>query len=208
MKAESDNNMKLYVSENIDNIAKNIRLYAHNVHSDVNQKYDDKPYGFHLDMVVENIRKYGGLVCKNEEYVLPILFGGYFHDSIEDARLTYNDVMKIAKTFMTDSQAFDATEIVYALTDEKGRNRKERANEKYYEGIRNTPYASFVKLADRLANISYSFSHKNESNLQMQKVYREELPNFIESITPHHENDIRFVLPKQMIEEIKEIVSK
>jgi len=67
---------------------------------------------------------------------VPLFFGGYYHDSIEDARLTYNDVMKVARNMMTEEQALMATEIVYALTNEKGRTRAERAGEKYYQGIR------------------------------------------------------------------------
>ena len=40
---------------------------------------------------------------------------------------------------------------MYALTNEKGRTRAERAGVKYYEGIRAVPYAPMVKLADRMA---------------------------------------------------------
>ena len=79
-----------------------------------------------------------------------MFFGAYYHDSIEDARLTYNDVIRIAKRWMDDEQALIATEIVYALTNDKGRTRAERAGEKYYQGIRETAFAPFVKLSDRL----------------------------------------------------------
>ena len=70
--------------------------------------------------------------------------------------MTYNDVKKVAGSMLTEEQALMATEIVYALTNDKGRSRAERAGEKYYQGIRETPYAPFVKLCDRLANITYS----------------------------------------------------
>ena len=46
---------------------------------------------------------------------------------------------------MTNEQCITAAEIVYALTNDKGRTRKERAGEHYYAGIRETPYAPFVK---------------------------------------------------------------
>ena len=124
-----------------------IRQSAHDLHQSVNQTYgDDLPYGFHLDMVVEGISSFGHLVCACEEDVLPLFFGGYYHDSIEDARVTYNDVMNIARQWLTEEQALMATEIVYALTNDKGRTRAERAGEKYYQGIRETTYAPFVKL--------------------------------------------------------------
>ena len=124
-----------------------IRQSAHDLHQSVNQTYgDDLPYGFHLDMVAEGIIGFGHLVCAGEDDVLPLFFGGYFHDSIEDARVTYNDVMNIARQWLTEEQALMATEIVYALTNDKGRTRAERAGEKYYKGIRETLYAPFVKL--------------------------------------------------------------
>ena len=124
-----------------------IRLSAHRLHEQVNQSYGDNlPYGYHLDMVVNGIRDFGHLVCACEADVLPLFFGGYYHDSIEDARLTYNDVLKVARNLLTEEQSLMAVEIVYALTNDKGRTRAERAGEHYYKGIRETPYAPFVKL--------------------------------------------------------------
>ena len=180
-----------------------IKQSAHKLHKDVNQTYDRvHPYGFHLDMVADSVFKYGNEVCACEQDVLPLFFAAYYHDSIEDARLTYNDVTKIAKSFMDDLQAYMAAEIVYALTNDKGRTRAERAGEKYYQGIRETPYAPFIKLADRLANISYSSSGDNAANLHMKEVYRNELPHFLEALTTNIA-DRCFRLPSMMVTEIK-----
>ena len=131
-----------------------IRESAHQLHEHVNQTYDKvHPYGFHLDMVADAVYKYGHEVCAEEHDVLPLFFAAYFHDSIEDARQTYNDVTKTARQWMDEEQAYTAAEIVYALTNDKGRTRAERAGENYYQGIRETPYAPFVKLADRHHNM-------------------------------------------------------
>ena len=187
-------------------IINEIRNDAHALHASVNHAYDRiRPYGFHLDMVVNWVRKYIGEVCVSEQDVLPIYFAAFYHDSIEDARLSYNDVMKIAKELMDEEQAYLATEIVYALTNEKGRNRAERANEKYYAGIREIPYAPFVKLADRLANTSYAFSKGTADSLRMSKVYREELPGFLEALKVEG-TDIRFSLPEAMVEDLWEVI--
>jgi len=192
--------------EELSPVINEIRNDAHALHASVNHAYDRiRPYGFHLDMVVNWVRKYIGEVCENEQDVLPIYFAAFYHDSIEDARLTYNDVMKTALQVMDNQQAYLATEIVYALTNEKGRNRAERANEKYYEGIRETPYAPFVKLADRLANTSYAFSKGTADSLRMSKVYREELPGFLESLKAESE-DIRFRLPEAMVEDLWNVI--
>ena len=181
-----------------------IRQSAHTLHQNVNQVYGKNlPYGFHLDMVADVVREYGHLVCAQETDVVPLLFGAFYHDSIEDARLTYNDVMKEAKKYMDDEQALMATEIVYALTNEKGRNRSERANEKYYAGIRETPYAPFVKLCDRVANITFSCSGRDADNYRMKEIYKQEVPHFLESINPHS-TDPRYDVPSNVVEQIAE----
>lgn len=182
-----------------------IRQTAHELHHSVNQWYGDHhPYGFHLDMVVQGIRDFGHLVCAQEDDVIPMFFGGYYHDSIEDARLTYNDVMATARPLMTEEQALMATEIVYALTNDKGRTRAERAGEKYYRGIRETPYAPFIKLCDRLANITYSCSNTDSDNNRMKQIYKEEVPHFLSSIDPRRHDDSRFLVPKEVVIKLAE----
>ena len=182
------------------------RQMAHDLHQSVNQTYAGSlPYGFHLDMVVEGVRNYGYLVCVREEDVLPLFFGAYYHDSIEDARLTYNDVMRLARNEMTIEQAMMATEIVYALTNDKGRTRAERAGEKYYKGIRETPYAPFVKLCDRLANITYSCTGEGNKGTRMKEVYKGEMPHFLPAINPHSD-DPRFAVPVEVVEALAEIL--
>ena len=186
-----------------------IRSMAHQIHESVNQFYDgDKPYGYHLDMVAKEVYAYGHLVLVGEADLLPLFMGAWFHDSIEDARVSYNDVKKIALKFgLTKEQAFLASEIVYALTNEKGRNRKERAGKRYYEGIRNTPYAPFVKMCDRMANIRYSCGCYNMGNLRMAKVYEDEMPYFTRAITVETD-DIRFLVPETMVDDAWGVMAK
>ncbi len=177
----------------------NIRQSSHQLHASVNQFYDgDKPYGFHLDLVANGVHEFGHLVCRVEHDVLPLFMGAYYHDSIEDARMTYNDVRKEALRLGLDvEQALMAAEMVYALTNEKGRTRSERADERYYQGIRKTPYAPFLKMCDRLANYRYSARDANEANRHMLEVYRQEMPHFLKSILVESD-DIRFRVPMEM----------
>jgi hypothetical protein len=192
-----------YMQKYADKIEQ-IRQSAHELHQGVNQTYGDSlPYGYHLDMVVNGIRDFGHLVCACEDDVLPLFFGGYYHDSIEDARLTYNDVMKTARHFLKEEQAFLATEIAYALTNDKGRTRTERAGEKYYQGIRQTPYAPFVKLCDRLANITYSCAGVDGSDPRMKEVYKSEMPHFLAAITTNSD-DPRFQVPHETVVRLAE----
>ena len=166
------------------------------IHADVNQMYDTWSYRVHIAAVADVASKY----LKNypDEDHIAILMGALFHDTIEDARLTYNDVLAYAKKLKLDArEAKIAAEIVYALTNEKGRTRAERANERYYEGIRETPYAPFVKLCDRFANMSYA----TRAQSSMCKKYRQEWPHFIESITSQG-NDSRMSLPDGLIQDV------
>lgn len=129
--------------ENLEQLGKNYAIRCHRL---ANHFYGPHPYEFHLTMVVGYAKQFIDLIIHEKHQ--QILAAAWCHDTIEDTRQTYNDVKKVIGE--------EATEIVYALTNEKGKNRKERANEKYYKGIQDTPGAAFVKICDRLANVNYS----------------------------------------------------
>lgn len=153
-------------------------------HRNTNHMYDTYlPYEFHLRMVVQVYKDFKHLLPEmlltREESVYhnsfetidethhAIELACFGHDLIEDTRVSYNDVYhKLGR---------NVAEIIYALTNEKGKNRDERANDKYYEGIRNTPGAVFVKLCDRIANVQYSKMTKS----RMFEMYKKENTNFI-----------------------------
>ena len=142
--------------------------YATACHQKVNHKYDDKDYTFHLNMVYEVAKKFSYLVEESERE--NVYCGCWVHDIIEDARGTYNDVLKNTNATIA--------ELAYALTNEKGKTRSERANNTYYEGIRNTPNATYIKLCDRIANITYS---KSQGSTMFEN-YKKEHSNFIEKL--------------------------
>ena len=179
---------------------------AFQIHDDVNQKYDHVlPYGFHLKMVASFVSRYGYLVAESEADILILYAGAYLHDTIEDARMTYNDIVKFIDDFRVGCLVLpeeirrkleeQVPEIVYALTNEKGRNRKERANETYYKGIRDTRFASFIKMCDRLANIQYTMMFVFAN--RMLEVYRREYPEFIRSISEGSVTPIPDVMKKE-----------
>ncbi len=147
--------------------------YAIQKHKETNHFYDKYlPYEFHLRMVVQVAEDFW---LKLNDGSLSLSFGDiinscYGHDLIEDTRCSYNEVKEEYGERVAD--------IIYALTNEKGRNRAERGNDKYYEGIRNTPGATFVKLCDRIANVQYSKMTKS----RMFDMYSKENDKFIERI--------------------------
>lgn len=190
-----------------------IRERAHRLHDSVNQHYDTiHPYGLHLDMVAGAVLCYAPAMPPEgvpEEDLAAVMFGAFFHDAIEDARLTYSDLLAIASKYLPDDKALMATEIVYALTNEKGRTRAERADERYYAGIRVTPYAPMVKIADRIANMTYSAHNATAINPRMHRVYAAELPHFIQALTVEPaavEADPRLAIPQVMIDQLHSLL--
>lgn len=168
------------------------------LHDSTNQTYGKYPYSEHIKRVVMEAYLHMDILNIDSDDIntfTAVLFGAAFHDAIEDARLTYNDVMKVAKKYMDSESAYLATEIVYALTNEKGRNRAERANEKYYEGIRNTPFAPFVKLCDRMANYHFSLEELEEHKTSSMAIkYMQEMPEFIKHIGISDEVFNKFIM--------------
>jgi (p)ppGpp synthase/HD superfamily hydrolase len=79
---------------------KEIESIGCELHHQTNQKYDENlPYGFHLKLAASFVSKYGYLTAENEADVLILFAAAYLHDTIEDARLSYNDVVRIMKYF-------------------------------------------------------------------------------------------------------------
>ncbi len=163
--------------------------FAINAHHNTNHLYDNSPYSVHLSMVVGYALKYINIIpAQNQDAVIDAC---WLHDTIEDCRLTYNDIKQIAGVF--------TAEIVYAVSNDKGKNRKERAGENYYKGMRETPWARYVKMCDRLANAQYS----KDTQSKMLDVYRKENEAFLSSMFPINGEDIMYV---KMIQELKDLL--
>lgn len=149
-------------------------------HAATNHMYDYLPYQYHLEQVAATSLNWLHLV--KDEGVIPFSFhqsiytACFAHDAIEDCRLTYNDIIsKLGK---------EVADIVYALTNEKGKTRKERANIKYYAGIREQRGAVFVKLCDRIANVEYSKMTRSS----MYTKYQKENANFMKMLGRYTDN--------------------
>ena len=97
------------------------------------------------------------------------------HDIIEDGRCTYNNIIDLEPFENYTANEFLAN-IVYCVTDEKGKNRRERKNDKYYKELSENKYAVFVKLADIAANTLYS----KLTRADMYEKYKKEFPSFKE----------------------------
>ena len=122
------------------------------------QTYNDEvPYVRHTEFVVAVLQRFGfnepELVC-----------AGHLHDAIEDTKTSYNDI--------NDRFGVKVAELVYSVTSEQGRNRKER-NAKTYPKIARRFYPTALKLADRIANVEYGNATGGKVDM-----YRKEYPGF------------------------------
>ena len=157
-------------------------------HKDCNHIYGDYlPYEFHLRMVVHVYERYKHHVEDISKY--DVMLACYGHDLIEDARVTYNDIKSVL--------GHDVAELIYAMTEEKGRNRKERLNEKYFKGLKENKYGIFIKLCDVIANVEYS----KMSGSRMFNMYKKEFDYFTEQIG--YNNNFYY---KDMYEHLKSIL--
>lgn len=103
---------------------KNLIRFAIEAHQSVNHLYDGAPYSLHLISVSQACERHlPDYMHLQKETYLGMCDGlraaCWLHDTIEDCRLTYNDIKNVAGERVAD--------IVFALTNNKGKTRKERA---------------------------------------------------------------------------------
>lgn len=145
------------------------RAFAIKCHRNVNQLYDGLPYHTHLAEVAEYAVKFGYLLPEKDR-VLAICVA-WCHDLLEDGNITYND--------LKNELGQEIADIVFLLTNHRGKTHKERANEDYYYGIREDYIALFGKLCDRLGNMTHGLLYDNRNKYEM---YVKELPHFKEQL--------------------------
>lgn len=138
--------------------AEMVALLAHR-----GQTYDIFPYEKHLRDVVAILEEYG--------FSGAIKIAGWLHDTYEDTTLTYS---KIKNAF-----GKEIAEIVYAVTDELGRNRVERKSKTLPKIKAFGEKAIVVKLADRIANVENGI---RMGNIESSEMYSKEYSKFREEL--------------------------
>lgn len=137
------------------------------------QMYGDRPYLYHLQKVAEVLDRF-------DQADHASLVAALLHDTLEDTATSYSDIFK----------AFgpEVAELVYAVTDELGRNRAER-HAKTYPKIAVMPKAVTLKLADRIANVEHSVVMDKDGRLithtNQFSMYKKEHRKFREALCAH-----------------------
>lgn len=104
----------------------------------------DKPYTFHLRMVADNCLKWGTLYLPYGAPLEAVVVAGWLHDVIEDCGVTREELAELFGE--------EVAEIVWRVSNEPGKNRKER-HLATYPKIRGSAFSVFLKLMDRISNI-------------------------------------------------------
>ncbi len=135
---------------------------------------NDNPYSIHLIMVLMFVQQFIELI--DESNVESVIIAAWLHDVMEDNGISYNEVKNLFGE--------EVAEIVGCVTNEWGRNRHEKALKTYPKTASNR-LAVFVKLADRLANSTYSKLNKSS----MFEKYSKEFPLFEQQLYKSGEYD-------------------
>ena len=166
-----------------EKVYKEARMVAVKAHS--NQSYDEIfPYEKHLDDVVDVLKRFGF----SGKYIV----AGYLHDSIEDDGISYNDIKK--------HFGVEVAEMVYCVTDELGRNRKEK-KEKTLPKTASNPDAIILKLGDRIANIEHG------GKVDMYKKEQQEFKGALYLNTPNDGKEMWNYLDRLIDNKIFELVN-
>lgn len=137
-------------------------LFALMAHHSVRQTYDGRPYYYHVKSVAMTTLEFS--ILKGKELELAYI-GALYHDLIEDChQFTYNDVKK--------KHGVDIADIVYACTELRGKNRKERHGDEYIKTLKESKIGSYVKLCDIYSNMK----NAKETGHSMLKAYKKEYP--------------------------------
>jgi len=171
-------------------MVEDLRKVIYNQHDIVcNQNYGDSlPYSFHLKAVESQGEKFIKLIIEGDVFNTGNIFSKGVscrdvvrlsltgHDLQEDGRMSYKDIKGLASKLGNSLAGEMVADIIYCVTDEKGKNRQERKSEKYYAELKENRLAIFVKLADISANTLYS----KLTDSSMYRKYKSEFPKFKE----------------------------
>lgn len=124
------------------------------------QKWSHYPYIVHLHDVESILRPFGDM---------DLLVAAYLHDIVEDTPITLESLELFGP---------EVVKLITAVTDEPGKNRKERKAKTYPKVKAAGKKAIILKLADRISNVRESA----RSDSKLFEMYRKENIEFKEGL--------------------------
>lgn len=140
-----------------------------------NQKYGTDPYKTHLLAVIQVLERFGYKVCESNfnPQIANLLVAAWLHDVLEDTVLT--------KAHLVYDFGEAVTDLVWRVTDEPGKSRKEK-KQATYPKIKSDPWAVVLKLADRIANVEAGLKMKSQGNKNLFNMYQKEYADFKQNL--------------------------
>lgn len=123
--------------------ARNFAEYHHG-----GQKYDNKPYMFHLEGVVEKLYQLYGDGESMDNDLCEMVQAAYLHDVLEDTQVTFDHLLKFF--------SYNVVQTVDLLTRKEDTSYKD-----YLESIKESYPAQCIKTADILFNLEYSLKKED-----------------------------------------------
>lgn len=123
--------------------AKRFALEAHG-----DQKYGEKPYSYHLEQVVENVK----IRMKDDPLLSTYVAVAWLHDTMEDCGVTFKQIQ--------DEFGLAIADAVKRLT-----KTKEMEYEHYLAGCIVSAIAREVKICDTMANLLESFRNNRQKGM-------------------------------------------
>jgi len=150
---------------NFQQVLEAARDWAAREHSKAGQTWDGgRPYADHLNAVEAVLRRFGFSDETNAVHQT-LLIAAHAHDLLEDTSVQPATVRILLGP--------EVLELVAAVTNSPGKNRAER-HAATYPRIAATPWATTLKLADRLSNLEAS----RDSGGAHLEMYSKEYPGF------------------------------
>lgn len=123
------------------------------------QRYGNRPYSVHLQMVVNFARIYSELIPKEARE--DVICAAYLHDILEDTLCTQDEILRALNPRIL---------LIVKLLTKNSSNLEE-----YFNQVAQDDLAIFVKLCDRYSNILASVQ---DENLEKLAKYRKQNPVF------------------------------
>lgn len=158
---DTETTMALREQELQDTELEELKAWASKAHE--KQKYDGHPYSKHLSDVEGVVSRFKHHFTP--EQLLLLRRCAWLHDVLEDTPVSFDQLRSVAGPVEAS--------LVQLVTDEPGKNRKER-KEKTYPKTKTSPLAVALKLADRIANVENAC----ETKYSLINMYKKEYPDF------------------------------
>ena len=148
-------------------IVEQAKQFAIKHHGD--QRYgkgeDSLPYAYHLEKVFDVIWEFQDLFPGPSPTLSHLMAASFLHDILEDTPVTFEEIFS--------EFGRNIARLVFAVTNEPGKNRHER-HERTYPKLRAAGREALaLKLSDRIANVRHSVQHNHNILGMYKKEYKD-----------------------------------